>query len=67
MSAATVHPPSEWATGKDWMRMTYEEILGSGKVRKVSDIKLDHEEKKKLDEGLIFEEEYVKEVKRFIA
>ena len=67
MSAATVHPTSEWATGKDWMKMTYEEIVGSGKVRKVSDIKLDHEEKKKLDEGLIFEEEYVKEVKGFIV
>ena len=67
VNAATVHPTSEWSTGKDWMRLSYDGVLNSGIVRKVSDIQLDHESKKKLNEGLLVEEDYVKEVKGFLV
>ena len=62
-----VHPQSEYATGKDWMKLTYDEEIQSGIVRKLSDIKLDHESKKKLKEGLVLEKQYEKEVKGFLV
>ena len=63
----TVSPESEWINGKDWMKLPYEKALESGIVRKVSDIKLDHEAKKKFKEGLLFEEDYERQIKGFLV
>ena len=63
----TVNPESKWINGKDWMRLLYEEALETGIVRKVSDIKLDHESKKIFKEGLMFEEDYERQIKGFIV
>ena len=64
--AKDVHPQSEYATRKDWMKLTYVEALKTSKVRKISDIRLDHESKKKLKEGLVLDKEYEREVKGFL-
>ena len=67
VSDATVHPNSPWITGKAWMRESYENAIMKGIVRKVEDIRLGHEAKKKVKEGLEEEAEYERAVKGFFV
>ena len=63
----TIDPNSEWIRGKPWMQRSYQEALSSGIVRRAEDLKLDHQAKKKLKEGLLEDVEYEREVKGFIV
>ena len=63
----TIHPNSEWITGKQWMRTSYKESISAGIIRRAEDIRLDHESKKKLKDGLAEDIGYEKEVKGFLV
>ena len=50
-----IMPGSPWLSGKDWMRLPYEDAIKSGVIKTVKNIKLNNDEKKKLKEGIVFE------------
>ena len=66
VTAHTVSPDSEWIQGKKWMHMSYNKALDLGVIKKVSDIQLTHESKKKLREGLLIDEEIEQRVRGFL-
>ena len=48
-------PGSPWLSGKDWMKVPYEDALAEGIIKTVKDIKLTNDAKKALKEGIIFD------------
>ena len=55
VSPESVLPGSDWLSGKDWMRKSYEEAVTEGSIKSVKDIKLTNEAKKVMKEGVIFD------------
>ena len=56
VSASSVMPGSTYLSGKKWMENSYDEIVASGIIKSVHDIKLSNDGKKALKEGIIYEQ-----------
>ena len=67
VNASTVSPDSEWIQGKAWMHSSYNEALSAGVIKKVSDVQLNHESKKKMKEGLLIEEDIERRIYGFLV
>ena len=48
-------PGSEWLCGKEWMKEPVQDVVKSGVIKTVSDIKLDNDAKKLLKEGIMLD------------
>ena len=55
MTAKSVKENSQWLVGTDWMRLSLQEATESGAIKPLKDLKLSHENKKSLKEGVIFD------------
>ena len=51
----SVKENSTWLTGLDWMRMSLDEATKLGAIRPLADLKLSHESRKIVKDGIIFD------------
>ena len=55
VTANSVKENSEWLMGKDWMRLSLAEAANLGAIKPLKDLKLSHENRKSVKEGVIFD------------
>ena len=53
--AEDVYPGSEYLTGKFWMTLSKEDASKAGFIKPIQEIKLEHEQKKVLKKGIVFD------------
>ena len=55
VSANSVKENSEWLLGKGWMRLSLADAVKTGAIKPLRELKLSHENKKSVKEGIIFD------------
>lgn len=55
ITAEDVLPGSMYLTGKPWMKLSKEEAVKTGIIKPIEKIKLDHEQKKVVKKGIVFD------------
>ena len=55
ITAQSVRENSEWLLGRPWMQMSLKNATEKGVIKPIKDIKLSHEKKRVLKEGIIFD------------
>ena len=55
IKAEDVYPTSDYLCGKSWMLLSKDEVVKSGKIKPIDQIKLDHDQKRTLKKGIVFD------------
>ena len=55
VSASDVFPNSNYICGMDWMKLSKDEAVKTGVIRPIGDIKLNHEQKRVMKRGIVYD------------